>query len=250
MSVEAIYNSLGNYNYTTVAPHARDDAGKVINTERIKKLDTPECLQKFGPFQLKASSPPNGAAYDWVYLKHSKAGNSVLVVPVVKKNDENCIVFIRSLRPALYAERKSPDSIEVPAGLVGDENKDKTTEETMRDELAEEAGLKMLSYEILADKINSAPGVYAETLTVAKAIVDENMTEPTSKTKDDGVTLERHIVPIKEVQKWLREQDALGASLNSSSLAALFMLAPQYPELINLPKDYVPKAGSRLDYVA
>jgi|GEM_PF-1222540 len=251
MSIEVVYNSLGNYTYTTVAPEKRTDAGRVINAEQIKKLDTPKLLEKFGPFHLKASSPPNGTSYDWVYLKHSKTGGrAVMVVPVMKKDGEDHIVFIRTLRPALYAERLAPDSIEVPAGMVGDEREGESIENALRTELEEEGGLKLLDYEILLNNINSAGGVYAETIVLAKATVDENMFEPTSKTKDDGVTLERHVVPVKDVQKWLREQDALGVSINGSTMSALFMLAPQYPELINLPKDYVPESGSRLDYVA
>lgn len=242
-------NAVFNYEYVNML---KDSTEK--ETKEIRKLDDPVALWESSHdpdkgFKLMQSVAPDGS-HPWYYIKNAAAKSSAVIVPVIKKNGEEHILFLRSLRPPLYAERKSPDSIELPAGFVGDIDKKESVKLAAKREAEEETGYKAQDAEIIVNNINCAPDACNQILSVVKVTLDENEKTEKGPQSDNGVILQRHLVPAKDVQRWLREQAKLGASINAEAMAALFFVAPQYKRLTAYEPTVQQVAGSRFDFVA
>ena len=169
---------------------------------------------------LQLKSTPSKTGSDWVYAHRPNAKDVVIILPII--NNEK-VLFIVEDRPPLVAEGIANRSIAIPAGLVGDENKNETIEEAIEKELLEEAG-------IIADKIIiknrravSSPGCVSEVCTIAIAYIKEYklIKEPVD---DGGVIIDRVLVDINNIFAWLKEQEKNGAAIASQTLAALFYL--------------------------
>ena len=168
--------------------------------------------------QLKSTKSKTGN--DWVYAHRPNAKDVVIIVPVIEKEK---VLFIIEERPPLVAEGISNRSIAIPAGLVGDVRKDETTEDAIKAELLEEAGLKADRIEIKTRRAASSPGCVSETCTIAIAYIDkyEIVQEPVD---DGGVIVDRVLVNIKDIYPWLKEQEENGAVIAAQTLAGLFYL--------------------------
>lgn len=168
--------------------------------------------------QLKSTKSKSGN--DWVYAHRPNASDVVVILPLI--NNEK-ILFLKEERPPLQAESIAKYSIALPAGLVGDENKNETTEDAIKKELLEETGLKADRIEIKTRKTASSPGCVSETVTIAFAYISDYdiVSEPVS---DGGVIVDRILVDRKNIYNWLREQEEQGAALMAQTLAALFYL--------------------------
>ena len=129
----------------------------------------PEILYDTQFLQLKSAKSPGGK--DWVYAHRPNADNVVIIVPLIINGDKKQILFIRELRPPLYAENRSKYNIGLPAGLVGDERKGESTLDAIKAELLEETGLVADKIEIVAEKISSSSGCTSETSTIAIATI-------------------------------------------------------------------------------
>ena len=178
-------------------------------------------LYKTKYLTFKSTKRENGS--DWVYVTRDNAKNVVAILPVIKKEDEDEILFLITNRPPLQAEGVTKYSVEIPAGLVGDEIKDETTLEAMKKELLEETGLVADEIKICAKKVSSSGGLTDETTTIGIAtITDINLKSvPVS---DDGVILDRVYVKKSDVRKFLVESEEKGYVISSQTLAALYYL--------------------------
>lgn len=168
---------------------------------------------------LQLKSTPSKSGKPWVYAHRPNATDVVVILPVA--NDE--ILFLTEERPPLQAEGKGKYSIALPAGLVGDVREGETTEDAIKAELLEEAGLIAKKIEIKSRKIASSPGCVSETITLAIAYLDSKIPvkEPVS---DGGVIVDRIWVKKDSVHKWLREMENKGYILTGQTLAGLFYL--------------------------
>ena len=168
--------------------------------------------------QLKCTKSKTGS--DWVYAHRPNAKDVVIIVPVIENKK---VLFIIEERPPLVAEGIALRSVAVPAGLVGDERKGESIEEAIQAELLEEAGLKADRIEIKTRRAASSPGCVSETVTIAVAYIDKYkvVSEPVD---DGGVIVDRVLVEIKDIPRWLREQEKSGASIAAQTLAGLFYL--------------------------
>ena len=168
--------------------------------------------------QLKGTKSKTGN--DWVYAHRPNAKDVVIIVPVIEKEK---ILFIIEERPPLIAEGIAYRSIAVPAGLVGDEREGESIEEAIQAELLEEAGLKADRIEIKTRRAASSPGCVSETVTIAIAYIDKYkvVSEPID---DGGVIVDRALVDIKDIFRWLHEQEEKGAAIAAQTLAGLFYL--------------------------
>ena len=120
---------------------------------------------------LQLKSTPSKSGKPWVYAHRPNATDVVVILPVA--NDE--ILFLTEERPPLQAEGKGKYSIALPAGLVGDVREGETTEDAIKAELLEEAGLIAKKIEIKSRKIASSPGCVSETITLAIAYLDSKI---------------------------------------------------------------------------
>ncbi|HEY0629768.1 MAG TPA: NUDIX hydrolase [Sphingomicrobium sp.] len=106
--------------------------------------------------------------------------------------------------------------IELPAGLVGDED-DKGVEETAVKELEEETGFTADHIEVIGEYFSS-PGMVSESFTLVRA-------HGLSKTGDGGGTeheeIEVHLVPREEIPAFVERKRAEGAAIDTKLLLLL-----------------------------
>ncbi len=181
----------------------------------------PEILYDTKFLQLKSAKSPSGK--DWVYAHRPNADNVVIIVPVISSGDGEKILFIKELRPPLYAENRSRYNIGLPAGLVGDERKGESTLDAIKAELLEETGLFADKIEIAAQNISSSAGCTSETSTIAIAYIsDPNPIQ--APVSDGGVLVDRILVELDKVPEFLKKEQDNGNSISGQTLAGLYFV--------------------------
>ena len=176
------------------------------------------CSTKY--LELKETVAPNGKSA-WIYAHRQIATDVVVIVPVLKSETEEKILFLKTQRPPLYAENKADINIELPAGLVGDERKGESIEQAIEAELREETGLRADSIKIVSRKIASSAGCTSETSTIALAEITDT-TEISKPLSDGGIILERIWVNANDIRNWLQEQEKNGCAISAQALCGLF----------------------------
>lgn len=176
------------------------------------------CSTKY--LELKEAVAPNGKSA-WIYAHRQIATDVVVIVPVLKSETEEKILFLKTQRPPLYAENKADINIELPAGLVGDERKGESIEQAIEAELREETGLRADSIKIVSRKIASSAGCTSETSTIALAEITDT-TELSKPLSDGGIILERIWVNANDIRNWLQEQEKNGCAISAQALCGLF----------------------------
>ena len=176
------------------------------------------CSTKY--LELKEAVAPNGKSA-WIYANRQIATDVVVIVPVLKSETEEKILFLKTQRPPLYAENKADINIELPAGLVGDERKGESIEQAIEEELREETGLRADSIKIVSRKIASSAGCTSETSTIALAEITDT-TEISKPLSDGGIILERIWVNANDIRNWLQEQEKNGCAISAQALCGLF----------------------------
>ncbi len=181
----------------------------------------PEILYDTKFLQLKSAKSPSGK--DWVYAHRPNADNVVIIVPLITNGDKKQILFIKELRPPLYAENRSKYNIGLPAGLVGDERKGESTLDAVKAELLEETGFVADRIEIAAQNISSSAGCTSETSTIAIATITNPVPvqEPIS---DGGILVDRIIVDLDKIPQFLKEEQDKGNSISGQTLAGLYFV--------------------------
>lgn len=166
--------------------------------------------------QLKSTTSKSGR--DWMYAHRPNAKDVVVILPII--NHEQ-ILFLKEERPPLQAENIAKYCIGLPAGLVGDERIGESIKDAIKAELLEEAGLLANKIEIKTRKLASSAGCVSEIITIAIAyIMSYDIVE--QPIDDGGVIVDRILVNIKDVHRWLKEQEQKGIALTASTLAALY----------------------------
>lgn len=176
------------------------------------------CSTKY--LELKEAVAPNGKSA-WIYANRQIATDVVVIVPVLKSETEEKILFLKTQRPPLYAENKADINIELPAGLVGDERKGESIEQAIEAELREETGLRADSIKIVSRKIASSAGCTSETSTIALAEITDT-TEISKPLSDGGIILERIWINANDIRDWLQEQEKNGCAISAQALCGLF----------------------------
>ncbi len=161
---------------------------------------------------------------DWVYAARENAKDVVVILPVIKDTDgSESVLFLITRRPPLVAENVSEFSIELPAGLVGDEDKNETVMSAIKKELLEETGLIAESIKIVARKVSTSGGLTSETSTIATAYIRDKNPHITPST-DGGIITDRIYVKKDKIKEFLSDKEKEGFSVSAQALAALFYL--------------------------
>jgi ADP-ribose pyrophosphatase len=95
----------------------------------------------------------------WEYAQRARGISAVVILAEY----EGKVVLVEQPRAAVGGQ-----SLELPAGLVGDDDEDDTIEATARRELAEETGFSAEAIEIIGE-FYSSPGMLAESFTLVRA---------------------------------------------------------------------------------
>ncbi len=179
--------------------------------------------------QMKKAKSPDGS-HDWMYAHRPNAKDVVVIAPIIDKNGDkkitkdDSILFIETERPPIKAEGKAERCIELPAGLVGDENPTEGIKDAVKKELAEETGFEA-DIEIVGRNIASSPGCVSETSTFAIANIFANNPKVVQDPVDDGGVIKaRHQVPIKELDSWLQKQQESGKAISAQALSGLYFV--------------------------
>lgn len=151
---------------------------------------------------------------DWEYAERRKAKEAVAVIAVTQG------------KLVLVEQRRIPVNnvvIDVPAGLVGDEEGNADPAETAKRELKEEAGCECESVDLLA-RGPSSPGITSELVSFYRA----NYVRRTGKGGGVGQeSINVHLIQLDKVEQWLRTRESKGALIDLKVWTALYFLAKE-----------------------
>lgn len=144
----------------------------------------------------------------WEYVSRTDDTRAVVVIA----EHEGRLILVEQYRVPVGGR-----CVELPAGLVGDEDAKATVEDTAIKELEEEAGYTAERIELLGD-FHSSPGMVAESFTLVRA-------HGVRKVGDGGGTeheeIEVHLVPRAEIPAFVAKRRAEGVAVDVKLL--LFM---------------------------
>jgi ADP-ribose diphosphatase len=141
----------------------------------------------------------------WEYV--SRVGDVRAVV--IFAEFEGKVILIDQTRIALGGR-----CLELPAGLVGDEDPDATVEETAVKELEEETGYTADSVERLGD-FHASPGMLSEGFTLVRA----HGVRPTGGGHEEDIVV--HLVPRADIPSFIEQKRAEGFAIDVKLLIFL-----------------------------
>ncbi len=170
---------------------------------------------------LMASKRPNKP--DWVYVKRPNASNIVVILPILHKKDSDYTLFLITKRPPIFEEYGEKLCIELPAGLVGDIDKNETIIDAIKKELLEETGYEASNIKILVENLVSSGGLTSEKsiLALAEMYDLKIKSEPVT---DGGVIVDRIEVKTDKVFHFINDMQNKGFFISAQILAGLFLL--------------------------
>lgn len=144
----------------------------------------------------------------WEYASRA---NDIRAVVILAETDGK-MILVDQPRVALGAR-----CIELPAGLVGDEDPDATVEDTAVKELEEEAGFTAESIERLGD-FHASPGMLSESFTLVRAHGVRRIGEGGGDDNEDIVV---HLVARPDIPNFLEQKRAEGFAVDVKLLIFL-----------------------------
>lgn len=148
----------------------------------------------------------------WQFVERKKGKSAVAVVAVT--DDGKIILTEQQRRPV---DRRV---IDWPAGLVGDEDEHSDPAATARRELEEETGFTCRTVELLAAGPTS-PGITSETVAFYRA---RDVRKTGKGGGVDGEEITVHLVPLRQVEWWLKQKTADGALVDLKLWAGLYFV--------------------------
>ncbi len=144
----------------------------------------------------------------WEYV--SRTGSTNAVVILAEHDDK--VILIEQYRVPVGGR-----CLELPAGLVGDEDKNATIEDTAVKELEEETGFTAGRIETLGC-FHSSPGMVAESFTLVRAHQVSRVGEGGGNEHED-ITV--HLVGRNEISAFIEQRRADGVSIDVKLLLFL-----------------------------
>jgi ADP-ribose pyrophosphatase len=137
----------------------------------------------------------------WEYVSRSGSTNAVVILA----EHDGKVILIEQYRVPVGAR-----CVELPAGLVGDEDKDATVEETAIKELEEETGFTCERVERLG-QFHSSPGMVAESFTLVRAHGVRKVGEG-GGTHEEDITV--HLVARQDIPAFVEQRRAAGSAVD------------------------------------
>lgn len=148
----------------------------------------------------------------WEYVERTNAGSAVIVIAVTP---EDKLVFVEQFRVPMNA-----NTIEMPAGLVGDTDEHDTLEDAARRELLEETGWLASEVKVLMVGPTSS-GMSNEIVAFVRA---RGLTRVHAGGGDDTENITVHEVPVADAPRWLAAKMAEGYGMDAKLWAALWLI--------------------------
>ena len=153
---------------------------------------------------------------NWEYVERVNVRDVAVLVPITSEDE---IVLVEQFRIPVQARM-----IELPAGLVGDE--EEFREEDLLDatnrELEEETGYRAERLTLLT-RAPSSGGMTSELVSFLHA---SGLRKVGSGGGVDGEDITVHVVPLREARRWLRGREADGFLLDPKIHAGLYLVRP------------------------
>jgi len=149
---------------------------------------------------------------NWEYAERTNAGSAVIIIAVTP---EEKLLFVEQFRVPMNA-----NTIEMPAGLVGDLDANDTIEIAAKRELLEETGWQADEVRVLMIGPSSA-GMSNEVIAFARA---SKLTRINAGGGDESENITVHEVPVKDAPRWLTQKIAEGYSMDPKLWAGLWLL--------------------------
>lgn len=165
----------------------------------------------------------------WEYVERCGGVHAV----VIHAEDDGKVVLVEQSRTPL-GQRKC---LELPAGLVGDEDPNATVEQTAVKELEEETGFTADSIELIGEFFSS-PGMVSEGFTLVRAHGLRRIGEGGGTEHEE---IEVHLVPRAEIPDFVERKRGEGCAID---VKILFLLGPDYGRHPGL------EAGSDLSFTS
>ena len=137
----------------------------------------------------------------WEFVSRTGSTNAVVIVA----EHEGKVILIEQFRVPVGGR-----CLELPAGLVGDEDEHATVEDTAVKELEEETGFTCDRVERLGD-FHSSPGMVAESFTLVRAHGVRKVGEGGGTEHEE---IEVFLVPRAEIPGFIASRRALGVSVD------------------------------------
>ena len=144
----------------------------------------------------------------WEYVSRTGSTNAVVILA----EHDGKVILIEQYRVPVGKR-----CVELPAGLVGDEDKNATVEGTAVKELEEETGFTAERIERLGE-FQSSPGMVAESFTLVRAVGIHKVGEGGGTDNEDIAV---HLVARSEIPAFVEQRRAAGCAVDVKLL--LFM---------------------------
>ena len=146
----------------------------------------------------------------WEFARRTNTSGAVAIVPLLKEKGTFKVIFVSQRREAVKS-----DVIEWPAGLVGDVREETESEAAMT-ELLEETGYCAGNLEFLA-KGPPSPGMSDE-------VIAYYLATDLTRIQDAESGMVIHIIPLKDVHKWLDTMQWSGWTLDPKLYGGLYFI--------------------------
>lgn len=144
----------------------------------------------------------------WEYASRTGSTNAVVILA----EHDGKVVLVEQYRVPVGHR-----CLELPAGLVGDEDKNASVEETAVKELEEETGYTATSIERLGD-FHSSPGMLAESFTLVRAHGMSKIGEGGGNEHED---IQVHLAARDDIHALVEQRRAAGVAIDAKLLLLL-----------------------------
>ena len=148
----------------------------------------------------------------WEYAERCNASSAVIIIAVTP---DDKLVFVEQFRVPMNA-----NTIEMPAGLVGDTDANDTLEDAARRELLEETGWLAAEVKVLMIGPTSS-GLSNEQIAFVRA---RGLTRVHAGGGDDSENITVHEVPVADAPRWLSAKMAEGYAMDAKLWAGLWLI--------------------------
>jgi len=150
--------------------------------------------------------------YGWEYVERS---NTTGVIGILAITEDDELLLVEQFR--IPVDNRT---IEIPAGLVGDNLEGQSPEEAVKTELEEETGYQAKSLTKIM-KTPTSSGLTSEKITLFKA---EGLTKCTNPRQDPAEDIVLHKVHLEILDEWLKTKAEQGYLVDSKIYTCLYFL--------------------------